>query len=124
MKKYLITTETGDLEWVDAHQRKTIKRAVERPVVGEALGCIQTQLDETVADAHLSGFKDIEFIEDDEIKGFFNCKAPNAERWRKYAEHCGYVDKNGQYEGKRITRDELESAERLIRSRYPKQEAV
>jgi hypothetical protein len=124
MSQKLVQDENGEFVWVDSWKAKKPGLAVPKPVEGEAMGCIESQVEQMRVDAKLSGYGDIEFVPDQDVYGFYNMRAPNAERWRKYAEHCGYVDKNGQYEGKRITRDELESAERLIRSRYPKQEAV
>jgi hypothetical protein len=123
MSQKLVQDENGEFVWVDA--RKVVQKlAGPKPVEGWAMGCIESQLEETRAAAKLQGFGDIEWVEDDQVPGFYNCRAPNAERHDKYAEKCGYVVKNGQFEGKRITKDELESAEKLIRDRYPIKEAA
>lgn len=117
--------ENGDSIWVDVSGgRGNLGRAVERPVEGEALGCIATQVEEMRAYAKLSGFTDVEYVPDPDVEGWYNCKAPNAERFNKFSEKCGIPVKNGQYEGKRITKDELAAAEKLIRERYPIKEAA
>lgn len=117
--------ENGDSIWVDVSQGRGIPgHAGERPVEGEAMGCIETQVEQMRVSAKLSGFPDIEWVPDRDVEGFYNMRAPNAERWRQYVEHCGYTDKNGQYEGKRISKEELEAATRLVRERYPTKEGV
>lgn len=120
MSQKLVQDANGEFVWVDAWKAKTPGLAVDRVVEGEAMGCIETQVEQMRADARTQGFTDIEWVPDKDVEGFYNCRAPNAERWRKYAEKCGYTDKNGQYAGKTITKDELESAKRLIDARYPK----
>lgn len=123
MSQKLVKDEEGNYVWVDS--RKVVQKlAGPKPVEGWAMGCIASQLEETRAVAKIQGFSDIEWVEDAEVPGFYNCRAPSAERFNKYAEKCGYVNKNGQFEGKRITKEELEAAEKLIRERYPNKEAA
>lgn len=118
MRQRLVKQPDGSYAWSDKRTCPIDKRAVPKPVEGEALGCIQSQVETMRAEAKLAGFSDIEFVPDRDVEGFYNCHAPNQERFHKYAEHCGMVDKNGQFSGKSITPQELEAAERLVKERY------
>ncbi len=120
MNQKLVRGPSGEYEWVDANKaRKAPPRAVDTPVMGESLGCIGTQVEEMRAAAKADGFSDIDYVPDPEIEGWYDCKAPNAKRHAEWAKVCGVQDKNGQFSGKTITRDELSTAERRVRQQYP-----
>jgi hypothetical protein len=122
MKQKLIKRPDGDYEWVDASKaRKAPPLAVEKPVEGYELGCIQSQVETFRADAKLRGFGDVEFVPDPDVEGWYDFRAPNQRVQAKYAKEYGYHDTNGKNSGVAISADELSAAEEFVRRRYPKE---
>lgn len=119
MKKYLGKDENGDSIWVDVRPgtRGEIPRS--EPV---ALGCIQSQVKDFAADAKLHGFG-VEFKEDRDIKGFYNCDiAGLSEKQRnKYIAHRlpGQSDHNSRSGGHTaFAPGELEAAAKRVSEQY------
>ncbi len=119
MTQKLVQNADGEFEWVDASKaRKAPPLAVDKPVIGEALGCIGTQVDEMREAARREGLTDIEYVPTD-VEGWYDCRASNANSMAKWSKVCGLGEKNGQFSGRTISAEELAAAEKWTKERYP-----
>lgn len=120
MRQYLRFDGSGKAVWSSSKSSKQ-HRAYEPDVVTDALGCTLWDVEEKREDARRNGFN-VEFVEDkgpSATEGFYPCKGTPKEmaRYEMYRKGCNAERNAGG--GKIISPDDLATAERLVREKYP-----
>ena len=127
MSKVLRYDADGNGVWVDKSAAGIPRRANEPDIVSDSLGTTKWQLEETREDARRNGFR-IEFVEDKGptgVEGFYPAKGSPSEmaRYEKYRQGSeAEVRRAGS--GGVVSADELATAARLMREKYPVREGV
>ena len=93
-----------------------------KPIVSDALGFIESQFDEMEADRVKNGHVGVEFVRDKDVPQFYQVKCSSQDAWSRYVKHRGMFDRNSRNGGSAsIGKAELEQAERLAREQYSPQ---
>lgn len=89
-----------------------------RKIVSDALGFGQHQLAEFEEDRKKNGFSGVEFVRDPSVPEFLQVHCSSRAEFNRYVKHRGMVNK-GSLGGVRISVEEMERAEEMIRRLYP-----
>lgn len=126
MSKVLRFDDEGNPMWVSKFACDIPRRANEPDIVSDSLGTTIWQLEESRETARRNGFQ-IEFVEDkgpSGVEGFYPAKGTPTEiaRYEKFRQGSeAEVRRAGS--GGVVSADELATAARLMREKYPVREA-
>lgn len=112
----LIKGPDGEYIWVSNRVVSDApKRAVDTPVEEcIPLGCIAKTLPAIKAYDELHGFKDVKWVEDPDVPGWYDPTFKNQREMERYAKLHQQEVKNGQFSGVTITEEQLEQAKELV----------
>lgn len=90
-----------------------------KPIISDALGFTETQLQEFEVDRVSHGFSGVEFVRDPRVPQFFQVKIKSQKEWARYVKHRGMFDQNSRNGGSVcLTPQQLQDAKERILARY------